>query len=113
MKKYYVGTGYFHEEKWVNGINMPTKIPLPSDHIIIDNRCNEITIGFKNKFKRFIYNLKIAIRMRTFKWWSDGEVTVSNFTICTTGTVIIKRDLHITDKFDVLSYERGTVNVIK
>lgn len=76
MKKYYIGSGYFHENKWVNGINMPTSAPTIFDDIIIDNRCSEIKFEFKNKLHRFIYNLKIAIKYKwkSYNWATNGKL---------------------------------------
>jgi hypothetical protein len=115
-KKYFIGDGYFHENKWVNGINMPTSRPGINDESIMDNRSQNFTFGYKSKYHRFIYNIIHVIRYRTFKYWD--QIPVGSFNINTTGTVTIMESAVIFNapKSGTITYPtphvyaKGTVN---
>lgn len=108
MKKYYVGDGYFHQKKWVNGINMPTSKPGLGDEIIIDNRSKNIRFGFKTKVHQFFYNLKIVFIIKSFKYWN--EIVIGGFDVITTGVVTIDYKFNILENY-IATYVKGTVNI--
>lgn len=107
MNKYFIGSGYFHEDKWVNGINMPTSAPTSSDDIIIDNRCSEIKFEFKTRLHKLIYNIRIAFKCWSFRYWN--KIVYQNMKLNTSGTVIIGRPM----KSSTVTYETGTITVTK
>ena len=53
MKKYFIGSGNWKSDNWVNEYNQKTSIPTSIDDVILDDRCKKIYFGI-SKFHRLL-----------------------------------------------------------
>jgi hypothetical protein len=111
MKKYFINSGYFHENKWVDENNKECSVPKFDDDIILDERCVLVKFKFKTRFGWFyklIYNLKNLIKSKSFIYWNS--LSYRTITInCSNGEVIFGLPL----KSSIITFERGTITVNK
>lgn len=107
-EKYYVGSGYFHESKWVNKNGKRCFIPNINDHIYLDNKAGDVIFGFKNKRARLWYNL--IMLLYTFDKNKWNKIHFKELTINFSGNLTIKESITITGN---MTWGSGTLTYTK
>jgi len=103
-EKYYVGSGYFHESKWVDKSGNKCSVPNINDHILLDNKAGDVIFGFKNKRSRLWYNL--IMFLHTFDKNKWNKIHFKELTINFRGNLTIKESITITGN---MTYGSGTM----
>src|ERR1017187_1928207 len=118
MKKYFIGSGNWKSDNWVNEYNQKTSIPTSIDDVILDDRCKKIYFGIskfhrllnlfkRNKKKCIIYFKSIYLNLDGTAIFACDEMVIdsityvgnNNSTIISSNMVVQSSNLIIESKF--------------